>query len=62
MSDEISFQNYKEYISMTINDIRDMYMVTRFTPDDMDLIWQNLDMENSKWSIARKEIFTAIAS
>lgn len=61
-NDEIKYGNYKWYINTTINAIRHMYLGSYWDEEQLDLIWQNLNLAGPNWRHVRENIFTAIAS
>ncbi len=62
MNDEMNYQEYMWYINTTINTIRDVYFITRYNRNQLNLIWQNLNLAGTEWRRVREHLFSAIAS
>ena len=58
----LTYLEYKEYINHTINEIRAFFRLSRYSNEDFDILWSNLNMAADRWKTARNEIFMAIAS
>ena len=56
INDEIEYEDYKEYINYVI-----IFFRPNLTGNDLDLIWQNLNLAGPDWRYVREELFSAIA-